>query len=317
MSMLEVTLTYPTPEGSEEIPLDDSSVSLGRGSDADLRFDDDGLSRLHATIHREGDRIWVLDENSTNGTTVNGVPVPPQGAPLHNGDAIKIGHYTNIRIFISERRETPASISYNQAANPISVSANSTNNFHLLPIALTIGALLVIGISAVIIGVKVLGKSEPAIVQNNDSSDDFNDETEPKKTSSPKKTESAKTESSPTPAPSPAPDKSPNAIETSGSTPAPLSTGKKYQQMSDAEKNQYIQVKAEKVARIIGNQTGEPIPPEAVAKIRGFLEGYASRLNHAPVDDCTGRGWLRSDMNSALKRASRNAPVIIPAFNEQ
>ncbi|MGI8467931.1 MAG: FHA domain-containing protein [Pyrinomonadaceae bacterium] len=313
--MLEVTLTYPTPDGSEEIPFDGGSVSMGRGSDADLRFDDDGLSRLHATIYREGDKVWVLDEGSTNGTTVNGNPVPPNGAPLKNGDSIKIGHYTNVRIFIAERREIPAPITQNQTANPVSVSSNSPSNFHILPIALIIGALLVIGVSAIIIGVKVLGNNEQAIVQNTDDSPEDSDDAKTKKTPSPKKMEiSNKTGSSPTPDTNTS-----NKLSQSTDIPAsvPLSTGKKYQQMNDAEKNQYIQIKAEKVARIIGNQTGEPIPPDAVAKIRGFLEGYASRLNRAPVDDCTGKGWLKSDMNSVLKRASRNAPTIIPAFNEQ
>ena len=89
--MLEVKLTYPTPEGSEEIPFEGGSLSMGRGSDADLRFDDDGLSRLHATVFRDGDKIWVLDEGSTNGTFVNGNPVAPNGTPLRNGDSMRIG----------------------------------------------------------------------------------------------------------------------------------------------------------------------------------------------------------------------------------
>ena len=38
------------------------------------RFPDDGLSRLHATVYRDGDRVWVVDENHLT-TFVNGEKV--------------------------------------------------------------------------------------------------------------------------------------------------------------------------------------------------------------------------------------------------
>src|SRR5215204_4312678 len=86
--MLEVILTYPTDEGSlAELALGEGKVSFGRGSEADHRFDDDGLSRLHATVYREGENVWMTDENSTNGSFVN-------------GEKIKIGHYTTLTVKI-------------------------------------------------------------------------------------------------------------------------------------------------------------------------------------------------------------------------
>ena len=99
--MIEVVLTYPTPEGSREIALERERTSFGRGSESDHHFDDDGLSRLHATVYRDGPRVWIVDENSTNGTFVNGTEVSPGGTPLENGDSIRIGHQTtlNVRIF--------------------------------------------------------------------------------------------------------------------------------------------------------------------------------------------------------------------------
>ena len=72
---MEIYLTYPTSEGSQEIRFDGEKLTFGRGSDADYRFEDDGLSRLHASIYRDGERVWVVDENSTNGTFVNGEKV--------------------------------------------------------------------------------------------------------------------------------------------------------------------------------------------------------------------------------------------------
>ena len=80
--MIEVVLTYPTPEGSQEIAIENERTSFGRGSDSDFHFDDDGLSRLHATVHRESENVWVLDENSTNGSFVNGEKVASSGTPL-------------------------------------------------------------------------------------------------------------------------------------------------------------------------------------------------------------------------------------------
>src|SRR5829696_7582003 len=96
--MLDVTLTYPTPEGSKEIPIDGEKISFGRGSEADRRFADDGLSRLHATIYRDGEKVWIVDENSSNGTFVNGVKSGPSGTPLNGGDSIKIGHGTILTV---------------------------------------------------------------------------------------------------------------------------------------------------------------------------------------------------------------------------
>jgi len=100
--MLEITLTYPTPEGSQEIRFDGERLSFGRGSEADHRFADDGLSRLHATMHRDGTRVWIVDENSSNGTFVNGERAAPAGTPLRNGDAVKIGHHTNLTVRMAE-----------------------------------------------------------------------------------------------------------------------------------------------------------------------------------------------------------------------
>jgi len=79
--MLDVVLTYSTDEGSQEVLIESGRVSFGRG-DVGNRIDDDGLSRLHATVYREGDNVWIVDENSTNGTFVNGAQVQGAGTPL-------------------------------------------------------------------------------------------------------------------------------------------------------------------------------------------------------------------------------------------
>ncbi len=316
--MIEVTLTYPTPEGSEEIPFEEGRISFGRGTDADLRLDDDGLSRLHATIYREGDRVWVLDENSTNGTFVNGNQVPPSGTPLKNGDTVRIGHYTNIRVFISEKRQAATPEAPSRLENVFSNNVSKSDSSYLLPVAITTFAILIIGISAIFIGIKVLGSSEPEIVYNTDKPEYVKDNSGEDETPTPspkRKDDSNKSDSSNTS------DATPSPTVTSGKTepnvPSNIPSGKKYQQMTDEEKNRYIQEKAENIARLIGNRDSEAISPTAIEKIKRFLDGYVGRIRASKVNDCSAKGWLKSDMVSVLERASENAPFVNRAFIEQ
>ena len=62
---------------------------IGRGEEADLRLSDPGVSRRHAELRREDDRVMVADLGSTNGTLVNGSRV--DHAVLRAGDEITIG----------------------------------------------------------------------------------------------------------------------------------------------------------------------------------------------------------------------------------
>src|SRR5688500_501308 len=136
--MLEITLTFPTPEGSRELPIDREKTTFGRGSEAEHRFPDDGLSRLHATVYRDGDRVWVVDENSSNGTFVNGEKVNPAGTPLKDGDSIKIGHQTVLRVHIATPKVTAAAASSSVSTQQPTVEARSsvTGPISILPIAL-------------------------------------------------------------------------------------------------------------------------------------------------------------------------------------
>ena len=68
-------------------------MTIGRGSDADLRINDPGVSRLHAEIRVSGSgpdrRIELLDPGSTNGVLVNGQKV--QHSLLSDGTRIQVG----------------------------------------------------------------------------------------------------------------------------------------------------------------------------------------------------------------------------------
>jgi hypothetical protein len=64
---------------------------IGRSLTADIRFDDQTVSRRHALIVRQPDGVHVHDDRSLNGVFVNGARVGDK--PLADGDEIVIGRY--------------------------------------------------------------------------------------------------------------------------------------------------------------------------------------------------------------------------------
>src|SRR5688572_15979575 len=63
---------------------------IGRGTEADIRLPDTGVSRKHVDVVLDGGTATVEDLGSTNGTLVNGRRVSRQA--LADGDVIRIGH---------------------------------------------------------------------------------------------------------------------------------------------------------------------------------------------------------------------------------
>lgn len=76
------------PDG-QRVALRAGRHTIGRLPDCDLHLDDSTVSREHAAVVRRGDRWWVLDLGSTNGTRVNGQTAAEQ--PLTDGDSIELG----------------------------------------------------------------------------------------------------------------------------------------------------------------------------------------------------------------------------------
>lgn len=71
------------------IPLEEKITHVGRGLTADIRVEDQGVSRTHAIIVRHGRHARILDNRSSNGTYLNGRRI--MATNLHNGDVIWIG----------------------------------------------------------------------------------------------------------------------------------------------------------------------------------------------------------------------------------
>ena len=75
-------------------PLSPPGFTLGRGTDADVRINDPGISRLHARVSVRGSedapQVTIEDMGSTNGIVVDGRRV--QTASLRNGSRVELGN---------------------------------------------------------------------------------------------------------------------------------------------------------------------------------------------------------------------------------
>jgi pSer/pThr/pTyr-binding forkhead associated (FHA) protein len=76
------------------VALQRSVTHLGRGFSADLRLEDQSVSRRHAVIvdARDGDGARILDDRSANGTFVNERRITE--AVLRDRDVIRLGRVT-------------------------------------------------------------------------------------------------------------------------------------------------------------------------------------------------------------------------------
>lgn len=94
------SLAYARPAPGRYLAIEDGDVTrlvalrervthLGRGFSADLRLEDQSVSRRHAVIVDDGDGARILDDRSANGTFVNGVRVTD--VQLHDRDIIQLG----------------------------------------------------------------------------------------------------------------------------------------------------------------------------------------------------------------------------------
>lgn len=81
---------------SEELAygFEQSRVVIGRGSGADVRIPHLTVSEVHATVRLDADGYGIVDDDSTNGTRVNGTKLTSgRKKRLQDGDRIEIGAY--------------------------------------------------------------------------------------------------------------------------------------------------------------------------------------------------------------------------------
>ncbi|MBC9724500.1 FHA domain-containing protein [Streptomyces sp. TRM68367] len=104
-------LNLPAYSPEQQRTLTGNQITIGRRRhstgdtpDIDLSVppEDPGVSHQHAVLVQQPDGSWaIVDQNSTNGTTVNGGEEPIQPfvpVPLQDGDQVHVGAWTTIRI---------------------------------------------------------------------------------------------------------------------------------------------------------------------------------------------------------------------------
>ncbi|MDJ0852830.1 MAG: FHA domain-containing protein [Myxococcota bacterium] len=72
-----------------EVPIDRDWMVIGRGRSADMLIAEPTISRAHAAIGYDGDRFFMQDLGSTNGTRVNGER--ETRVVLDPGDELQLG----------------------------------------------------------------------------------------------------------------------------------------------------------------------------------------------------------------------------------
>ena len=75
-------------------------ITLGRAPNNDVRFSLESVSKLHVTFNRSGDRWFVQDHSSRNGTFVNGERLEAGALRrLGDGDSIRFAPELRARFF--------------------------------------------------------------------------------------------------------------------------------------------------------------------------------------------------------------------------
>jgi pSer/pThr/pTyr-binding forkhead associated (FHA) protein len=115
--MSEVTLHIENSYDRQEHRLE-QEVTIGRTDAASLVLADQGLSRRNTTFFRDGDLVLVVDEGSLNGTFLNGRKLGGQPEELRDGDEVRTGSETIIRVRIGAAQK-PAMVSPQVSASPV------------------------------------------------------------------------------------------------------------------------------------------------------------------------------------------------------
>lgn len=76
-------------QSGEAHPIGSESTMIGRDRKCQIQLPDSAASRKHARIVIQGDRFFIEDLGSRNGTLVNGLRV--ERAELHQGDVVRLG----------------------------------------------------------------------------------------------------------------------------------------------------------------------------------------------------------------------------------
>lgn len=83
------------PDVGSSFEIKEGTTLVGRAPGNEVRIDDPSVSRKHSQITRKGDKFYIKDLNSQNGTLVNGFLISPGfQVQIKEGDFLVIGNYS-------------------------------------------------------------------------------------------------------------------------------------------------------------------------------------------------------------------------------
>jgi hypothetical protein len=73
---MDVSVVMKKDNKAQHYSIDSDIVTIGRSSENDIQISDRFISREHLRIRQKGDKYFVRDLGSENGTFVNGIQIP-------------------------------------------------------------------------------------------------------------------------------------------------------------------------------------------------------------------------------------------------
>lgn len=278
-----LVLNIHSPGGEMEITLNDDGASLGRGEAAQVRINDPSLSRRHSIISCRNEQWMINDAGSVNGTFINGQEVTPAGAQVKDGDIIKLGGSTTIRVKLGK---------VELVGQQVEGQKSHKKDSERLP-RLALAAIIVFG-TVLLAGVAALGKKliEPSSVKPTPTATGGLSTVA---TATPTVTQTVTALMAPVGSVTPLP------------TPAVMTP---YLKMSETEQYNFLSLKARHITRMMGNRE-YVFDREVLGYIKSYVDGYAKRVGNG------SRTMWGEDMNLMLERATEYAPDIIAAFRRE
>lgn len=283
--MAIISLTIRSPEKTQKFEMKTNHLTIGRSTQANLVIEDPTLSKLHASIHQENNRIWLLDENSASGSFVNNTRVPIQGLPLSNGDQIRLGK-TIIDVLVN---------------SPLAIINKKTNkppkpkNISLVSIIIVMFSCLFFVTGLVWFLTKKPEKIVKPDLINIEEVTSNNDINPP--TNQPSEVEE--------------PLEQTNPVEPTLPTEEFIKKDVKlYQKMTEEEKLEFIDKQAQHISMMMGNRP-YAFTDDVLGYIKKYVDSYSQRAN------TTSTKLWGENLHSLYGRASIYAPEIIKAFNSR
>jgi pSer/pThr/pTyr-binding forkhead associated (FHA) protein len=127
-----------------QYPLADGSVLIGRSHECELLLEDPLVSRLHARVRVEADRVGIEDLHSTNGIYLRGDRVT-QFALLRDGDRAQIGSQEIAFFSYAEEPAPDSGVTQRELLEPASTTAQAGPPTSAVPTTARAPALTMLG----------------------------------------------------------------------------------------------------------------------------------------------------------------------------